>query len=102
VITKARKNTKRSPLQRIIRQVSKETPSQKLVNSTPFPEFSGRACAEADPEVFFPKNEAKKLYEVSVKYCDKCPVYSECLKYAVDSGQEGIWAGTTTLMRKTL
>ncbi|MET7699655.1 WhiB family transcriptional regulator [Streptomyces sp. NPDC005485] len=56
------------------------------------------ACAEMDPELFFPvgttgpalrdEREAKQI-------CARCPVVGECLDWALTSGQAfGVWGGT--------
>jgi len=61
---------------------------------------SGR-CAGFDPELFFPERgqdagPAKAL-------CRECPVRSQCLSWAIDSGQKyGIWGGMTESQRRRL
>ena len=58
-----------------------------------------RACATADPDLFFPvaaravgsrqANEARRI-------CAGCRVRRECLQFAMDMGEShGIWGGTT-------
>ena len=34
--------------------------------------------------------------------CDSCPVFSECLGYALATGVPGIWAGTNLSQRKAM
>src|SRR4030095_14235546 len=34
--------------------------------------------------------------------CDSCPVFSECLGYALATGVPGIWAGTNTSQREAM
>jgi hypothetical protein len=65
-------------------------------------------CAESDPDSFFPKDyfeddskngkPAHGAYEnerAAKAICAECPLKIECFKYAVETGQHGIWGGTT-------
>lgn len=58
-------------------------------------------CKEVDPEIFFPEKgcstrEAKQI-------CGLCPVRSECLEYALDTGQRyGIYGGLSERERRRL
>lgn len=55
------------------------------------------ACREVDPELFFPiglSAAAIAQTERAKAVCEGCPVRSECLKWAVDTGQTaGVWGG---------
>jgi len=56
------------------------------------------ACRDEDPELFFPQQieEAKKV-------CNRCLVINECLKWALESGQEaGVWGGLSEDERRAL
>lgn len=51
---------------------------------------------EHDPEPGEPAYEAQKM-------CDKCPVKSDCLTYAMENRVDyGIWGGLTETQRKRL
>ena len=65
------------------------------------------ACAEIDPEAFFPEplrgqrfqsQEASDLVELTamaLRACARCPVQKECLQFAVNNHEaHGIWGGT--------
>jgi len=58
-------------------------------------------CSAADPELFFPPRgdpaaDARRI-------CDRCPVRTECLAYALVAGEEfGIWGGLDPDERKNL
>ena len=62
------------------------------------------SCATVDPELFFPKMPNDKQQRENIlaakEICKTCPVIDECLKYALNHGVEGIWAGTTFEERK--
>lgn len=34
--------------------------------------------------------------------CSECPVWSTCLRWAIEQGEVGIWAGTTAEQRKRM
>jgi WhiB family transcriptional regulator, redox-sensing transcriptional regulator len=64
------------------------------------------ACADADPEVFFPVGEqGSPGYDAAVReamrYCARCPVRRACLAYAVDAEEVyGVFGGTTPEERR--
>lgn len=56
-------------------------------------------CAEADPELWFPK--VGEPLRPARKICGDCPVREECLEYALDNDmQAGIWGGLTLRERR--
>jgi hypothetical protein len=62
----------------------------------------GAACAQTDPELFFPD---KGKPSVSAKLvCRRCPVTAACLEFALKSPirVDGIWGGTTPKERQEL
>src|SRR5699024_11249711 len=54
------------------------------------------ACRDEDPELFFPiGNFGPALIQIeeAKAVCQRCPVSSACLKWALESGQDGgVWA----------
>jgi WhiB family redox-sensing transcriptional regulator len=54
-------------------------------------------CREEDPELFFPigyTGPALRQTEEAKAVCQRCPVRSECLIWALESGQDaGVWGG---------
>ena len=58
------------------------------------------ACAQVDPELFFPNSPAPAT---TIAVCEGCPVQAQCLTYAVDNGEEfGIWGGLSPAARRRL
>lgn len=60
-------------------------------------------CAELPTEIFFPHEsletrEARKLAPI----CARCPLLEECLAFALENDEFGIWAGTSTATRKKM
>jgi WhiB family transcriptional regulator, redox-sensing transcriptional regulator len=68
--------------------------------------MSRGACRREDPELFFPVELTRPapLQRVSAAraVCGRCPVRRSCLAYALRTGQEGIWGGTTTDERRAM
>ncbi|MFI5793666.1 WhiB family transcriptional regulator [Streptomyces sp. NPDC051677] len=56
------------------------------------------ACVGEDPELFFPvgtRGPALRDTAAAKRVCVRCPVSTECLSYALVSGQtSGVWGGT--------
>lgn len=67
------------------------------------------ACRDTDPELFFPATEddtsvVVAQYLTAVRpVCQSCPVTTECLRWALDAGQDyGLWAATTPTERRAI
>jgi WhiB family redox-sensing transcriptional regulator len=64
------------------------------------------ACKGAPLEIFVaPDTEDAEPYyldETQHSYCDPCPVRVECLQWALDAEEVGVWGGTTTYQRRQL
>jgi WhiB family redox-sensing transcriptional regulator len=76
------------------------------------PEWMADAnCAGLPTELFFPtsetnrikveRNERRALEELG-DICRRCDVQAECLAYALNLQEPGIWAGTTTHQRRLI
>jgi Transcription factor WhiB len=60
------------------------------------------ACANVDPELFFPANSRQPATEAK-QVCAACPVQAECLEYSLVNEEEfGIWGGLTEKERRQL
>lgn len=67
------------------------------------PETTGPACAEQDPELFFPVSEYDTARIAQAKsVCAGCGLRAQCLQVALTSGDQGVWGGTTTAERAAL
>lgn len=61
----------------------------------PEPWVQRAACAEVDPDLFFPGVGVRTAAKAKV-VCRSCPVIGDCLDYALREFQEeGIWGGTS-------
>ncbi len=67
---------------------------------------SKAACLNEDPELFFPigtTGPALDQMERAKEICRRCDVITQCLRWAMDTGQEaGIWGGTSEEDRRIL
>lgn len=66
-------------------------------------------CAQTDPEVFFAQNisdvDGRSVYmnERQAKaICKQCPLINDCLAYALQYDEQGIWGGTTERERSRI
>ncbi|MBP9821121.1 WhiB family transcriptional regulator [Candidatus Saccharibacteria bacterium] len=50
-------------------------------------------CGQTDPEAFFPENGSST--EQAKKVCGECAVRLECLEYALENDEKGVWGATT-------
>jgi WhiB family redox-sensing transcriptional regulator len=64
------------------------------------------ACRDEDPELFFPLGDsgpALLQIEDAKSVCQACVVVSDCLTWALESGQDsGIWGGMSETERRTI
>jgi len=64
------------------------------------------ACLNEDPELFFPigtTGAALDQIQRAKAICRKCPVITQCLKWALDTAQEsGVWGGMSEEERRVL
>jgi WhiB family transcriptional regulator, redox-sensing transcriptional regulator len=63
-------------------------------------------CRDEDPELFFPVGNSGPalLQQAEAKtVCRRCPVVSDCLTWAIESGQDaGVWGGMSEDERRAL
>jgi WhiB family transcriptional regulator, redox-sensing transcriptional regulator len=58
-------------------------------------------CTDADPEIFLPP--PGKPSAVARQICSRCPVWADCLAYALAAEEEfGIWGGLDQDERRNL
>lgn len=62
------------------------------------------ACRDVDPDLFFPlgtSGASLPQIEQAKQICRTCPVSAPCLRWALDSGDAGVWGGTTEDERRS-
>ncbi|MEV4432935.1 WhiB family transcriptional regulator [Streptomyces sp. NPDC049555] len=63
-------------------------------------------CRHEDPDLFFPigrSGPALAQAEDAKSVCRTCPVQEQCLRWAMETGQEyGVWGGTSEDDRRAL
>jgi hypothetical protein len=57
-------------------------------------------CVGADPEIFFPSHGDPGTQARQI--CASCGVRGDCLKYATETDEFGIWAGLDQQQRRAL
>jgi WhiB family transcriptional regulator, redox-sensing transcriptional regulator len=57
-------------------------------------------CVGEDPDVFFPSHGDPGTHAKEI--CVACPVRTDCLKYATDADEFGIWGGLDQNERRNL
>lgn len=74
-----------------------------------YPDFwsKGTPPCSADPDSFFPDGYNSHYAEKRMtKFCNGCPYIAECLQFALENDEWGVWGGTTRgerhIMRKEL
>ena len=59
------------------------------------------ACRNIDPDKFYPRSD--KDSDEALAICETCHVWVDCLKYAIEYGEnEGIWGGCTSNQRRDI
>jgi WhiB family redox-sensing transcriptional regulator len=63
-------------------------------------------CKDEDPELFFPVGTAGPALaqiDAAKAVCSRCEVRSECLEWAMTTGQDaGVWGGLSEEERRSL
>lgn len=57
-------------------------------------------CAQTDPEAFYPEKGGSTADAKRV--CLACDVRTECLEYAIEHGEPGVWGGTSERQRRAI
>lgn len=61
------------------------------------------ACIDDEQGVFFPADGDVGAINAAKAICAGCPVFDDCLSYALETNQsEGIWGGRTPRERRKL
>lgn len=64
------------------------------------------ACRGVDTKIFFSGGDgyedAPYPPDAAKEYCDRCPVQAECLAWALEHNEKGVWGGTTEYQRRQL
>lgn len=73
----------------------------------PLPTWRAKAaCLDEDPELFFPNGntgQALMQTEQAKAVCQQCPVMTECLEWALNTGQhDGVWGGKSEDERRRM
>lgn len=69
--------------------------------ASPF-EWADRGLCRAHPEFDWALDEAAEASAECRELCRRCPVRVECLVWALEAGENGVWAGTTRSQRNQL
>jgi len=59
-------------------------------------------CQDEPIELFYPRYDAPSSTAEARAICDRCPVKPECLEWALDHKEEGVWGGTSEATRRSL
>jgi WhiB family redox-sensing transcriptional regulator len=66
------------------------------------PWMSRGLCIGAATAYFFPKYDSPTSTAEAKKICALCPVRVECLEWALEHDEEGVWGGTSDADRRLL
>ena len=92
-------------LPRSERPVQARTPEFLAPDDVPGWQLLG-ACGSEDPELFFPLGNtgpAQLQVEDAKAVCRRCMVADQCLRWALESGQDaGVWGGMSEEERRSL
>jgi WhiB family redox-sensing transcriptional regulator len=60
------------------------------------------ACRGQNTDQFYRSKEALRPPPEIQRICDGCPVRGDCLLWAIERREQGIWGGTTEVQRRVL
>lgn len=82
------------------------TPDDGELNILPPPPSWQReaVCAGEPAETFYPddKATAKRQVADARELCGWCPVREQCLAWAIEYDESGVWGGTTEVERRAM
>ena len=73
-----------------------------------FPDFYVKGptpCSQKDPDMFLPEPDDPHhadLIREAKKVCRGCPYRAECLAWALENNEPGVWGGTSERDRKKM
>lgn len=72
-----------------------------------YPDFMAKGiapCATMDPEAYFPEKGVgtDKTVAMAKRLCHTCPYQVECLEWALEHREIGVWGGTTERERSRI
>jgi WhiB family transcriptional regulator, redox-sensing transcriptional regulator len=59
-------------------------------------------CKDEPWELFYPRYDSPSSTAAAIAICDRCPVKPECLEWALQHDEEGVWGGTSEATRRSL
>ena len=69
----------------------------------PQPWMWDAACASAEPDLFFPREQRDPKNRDAKRVCARCPVRDQCLEYSLATREEfGIWGGLDEWERRSI
>ena len=70
------------------------------------PDWDYALCSQTDPDLFFAESkggQARQETEQAKRICDRCPIRSACLEWALETGQTaGVWGGLDETERRSM
>jgi WhiB family transcriptional regulator, redox-sensing transcriptional regulator len=86
-----------------IERLDRTSALYRLLTTLPGTDFGGHpACADKDPELFFPEPGQTAQIEQAKAVCTGCPVLASCLRFALRNPVTGVWGATTEDDRRAL
>ena len=72
-----------------------------------YPDFMSKGvapCSTMDPELYFPEkgNGGNRELLLARRLCNTCPYKVECLEWAIEHREVGVWGGTTERERSRI
>ncbi|MGW6445159.1 WhiB family transcriptional regulator [Lentzea sp. NPDC055074] len=88
---------------RVEHSLSRHNGLYQLLTNLPGTNFGGHpACADDDPELFFPEPGQVTQISDAKSVCAACPIRTACVSYALRHGVQGVWGGTTEEERREI
>src|SRR5690625_1151182 len=59
-------------------------------------------CVGEPIETFYPQRSQRIFAQPAIDICNSCPIKAECLEWALEHDEQGIWGGTTLYERNKI
>jgi hypothetical protein len=59
-------------------------------------------CRDENPDMFYPVFDSPSSTFAAIEICNRCSIRPECLEWALEHDESGVWGGTSEATRRSI